>query len=97
MPCNYRLRGLMARFPKRNIWRDEEATIIIITALIFPVLLAFLGLALDFGRVYDLKRQQQQAVDAAVIGTVTHLWRGASNSEAIASGKKRRRAQQFRR
>ena len=79
--------GLMARFRKRNLRHDEEATIIVITALIFPLLLAFLGLALDFGRVYDLKRQQQQAVDAAVIGTVTHLWRGASNSEAIASGK----------
>ena len=87
MPYEYRLRRLVARLLSRSIRRDEEAAIIVITALIFPVLLAFLGLSLDFGRLYDLKRQQQQAVDAAVIGTVTHMWRGASNSEAIASGK----------
>ncbi len=70
----------------KGLRSDARGSIVVVTALIFPVLLAFLGLALDFGRVYDLKRQQQTAVDAAVIGTVTHLWRGASNSEAIASG-----------
>ena len=87
MPYEYQLRRLNTLFRMRGIRRDEEAAIIVITALIFPVLLAFLGLALDFSRVYDLKRQQQTTVDAAVIGAVTQLWRGGSDSEAIASGR----------
>ena len=87
MPRKNRLISLIAPFRTRSIWRDEQGTIVVITALILPVLLAFLGLALDFGRVYDLKRQQQTAVDAAVIGAVTQLWRGGSTSEAITSGK----------
>ena len=90
MPRKNRLISLIAPFRTRSIWRDEQGTIVVITALILPVLLAFLGLALDFGRVYDLKRQQQTAVDAAsgkndlvqsgnlVIGAVTQLWRGGA-------------------
>ena len=47
---------------------DSRAAILIITALLFPVLVAFLALALDVGKIYDLKRRTQNAANAGAIG-----------------------------
>ena len=54
---------------------DNRAAILIITALLFPVLLAFLALALDVGKIYDLKRRTQNAANAGAIGGAYEVYR----------------------
>ena len=54
---------------------DSRGSLIVITALLFPVLLAFLGLALDVGMIYDVKRRQQKAADAGATGGAHEVWR----------------------
>ncbi len=56
--------------------KDRQGIIFIITALIFPVLVAFMGLSLDMGFIYDLKRRQQNAANAAAMGGAWEKWRG---------------------
>ena len=68
----------------RTLGRDERGIILILTALIFPVLLAFLGLALDMGTIYHLKRRQQKAADAAAFGAGQELWRGRNDVDFLA-------------
>ena len=63
----------------RRFRRDDRAIILILTALIFPVLLAFMGLALDMGSIYDVKRRQQKAADAGAIGGAHEILRGRPN------------------
>ncbi len=67
--------------------RDQAGTLLIITALLFPVLLAFMGLSLDVGLIYDWKRREQRAADAAAIGAVTEIWRGGDTDAAKLAGK----------
>ena len=54
---------------------DSRAVILIITALLFPVLLAFLALALDVGKIYDLKRRTQNAANAGALGGAYEVYR----------------------
>ena len=54
---------------------DNRAAILIITALLFPVLLAFLALALDVGKIYDLKRRTRNAANAGAIGGAYEVYR----------------------
>ena len=70
----------------RSLRRDESGVIIIIVALMFPVLVAFMGLSLDFGLIFHWKRRQQRAVDAACIGAATEIWRGNDIPTAQAAG-----------
>ena len=60
----------------RSLRRESRGVVIIVTALVFPVLVAFLGLALDVGMMYDYKRRQQNAADAGALGGAHELWRG---------------------
>lgn len=69
-----------------RLGRDEAGALMIITAMLFPVLLAFMGLSLDFGLIYDWKRRQQKAADAAAIGAATELWRGNGADTARLAG-----------
>ncbi len=70
----------------RSLRRDESGVIIIIAALMFPVLVAFMGLSLDFGLIFHWKRRQQRAADAACIGAATEIWRGNDTATAQAAG-----------
>ena len=58
-----------------SLKEDSRAVILIITALLFPVLLAFLALALDVGKIYDLKRRTQNAANAGAIGGAYEVYR----------------------
>ena len=58
----------------RGLRKDRRAVIVVITALIFPVLLGFLALALDVGRLQDLKRRQKNAAIAAALTAGHELW-----------------------
>ena len=44
-------------------------------ALLLPVALAFMGLALDVGLLYDWKQRMQVAADSAANGAANELWR----------------------
>ena len=55
--------------------KDSRAVIIVITALLFPVLLAFLALAVDIGKIYDLKRRTQNAANAGALGGAFEVYR----------------------
>jgi len=48
-------------------WReaDESGSILVTTAMWMVFLLAFIGLAIDFGHVLYVKRNLQMAADAA--------------------------------
>ena len=54
----------------------RRGSLIVLGALLMPLLFAVLGLALDFGLVYDRKRRQQNAANAGAIGGAHELWRG---------------------
>lgn len=53
----------------------RRGSLIVLGALLLPILFAVLGLALDFGLVYDRKRRQQNAANAGAIGGAHELWR----------------------
>ncbi|HYM13465.1 MAG TPA: pilus assembly protein TadG-related protein, partial [Bryobacterales bacterium] len=57
-----------------------------ITGLLFPILLGFMGLSLDIGYIYHVKRRMQTAADAGALGGAKELWR--SNNTLVTSGAK---------
>ncbi|TYZ22251.1 TadE/TadG family type IV pilus assembly protein [Selenomonas ruminis] len=48
--------------------RQQKGAILALTALIFPLLIAFTGIAIDFGNVYLHKSILQNSADAAALG-----------------------------
>ena len=56
--------------------RRRSGHVLIVAALAFPAILAVMGLALDGGRFYQLKRRMQAAADAGAMGGGHELWRG---------------------
>ena len=69
-----------------SIRNDSRAVLIVITALLFPVLVAFMVLALDVGLIYNVKRNQQKAADSAVMGAGQEIWRQHAD-KVIPAGK----------
>ncbi len=64
---------------------DEAGIILVVTTLLFPTLLAFLGLALDMGTIYHLKRRQQKAADGGARGAAYELLRGRPDLVTMAA------------
>ena len=67
---------------KRQRWHgirqfsgNRSGSITVLVAMVFPVLLVFLGLALDFGHVYHFKRRMQAATDAGAMAGAVELYR----------------------
>jgi hypothetical protein len=54
----------------------QRGHVVTIAAILFPGLLAMMGLALDGGYVYHVKRRMQTAADAGALGGAHELWRG---------------------
>jgi hypothetical protein len=54
-------------------WKEEKGQSIVILAFAVVVLLAFVGLALDVGRLYGTRIQLSRAVDAAALAGVLEL------------------------
>jgi hypothetical protein len=54
----------------------ERGTVLIIAAIMLPVLLAGLGLVIDNGQAYDMKRRLQSAADAGAMAAAHQLRRG---------------------
>lgn len=72
-------RARICGMPKRI--KDESGQALILTALAFSVLLAFLALAVDMGMLFQAKRKLQVAADAAAIaGTQDFLYNQSATS-----------------
>ncbi len=63
----------------RQAGSNRSGVIAVIVALTFPFLVAFLGLALDIGHVYQYKRRMQAAADAGAMGGAQELYRRHSD------------------
>jgi Flp pilus assembly protein TadG len=71
----------------RRIHADEGGQTVVLVALLFVVLLGFVGLAIDGGRFYAERRFLQNAVDAAALGCTQKLVSGGTAADAEAQGK----------
>lgn len=69
----------------KRLWNDEAGIILVVTTLLFPTLPAVLGLALDMGTIYHLKRRQQKAADTGAFGAGHELLRGRSDLVTLAA------------
>jgi hypothetical protein len=73
---------------KLRVMRSERGSIIILSTLMLPILLAFIGLAVDGGLMFEIKRQMQTSADsAAVAGAVAK--RNGGDLDAIMEAAKR--------
>ena len=71
----------------RGLRKDSRASIVVMTAITFPVLLAFAALALDVGMFQDMKRRQKNAAIAAALTAGHELWLVNTDAEAITAAK----------
>ena len=55
--------------------RREKGIILVSTAILLPVLLAFTGIAFDLGRLYVEKAKMQHAADAAALAAMSQIKR----------------------
>ena len=66
---------------------DNYGVVAVVTVIVFPVLLAFAALALDVGRLQDLKRRQKNAAIAGALSAGHELWLVHSGDDAIVAAK----------
>lgn len=66
--------------------RTRRGQIVMFVGLLFPVLLGFLGLSLDIGFMYHVKRRLQTAADAGAMGGAREIWR--ANTTLVTSAAK---------
>ena len=71
----------------RGLHKDRRAVVAVVTAIIFPVLLGIAALALDVGRLQDLKRRQKNAAIAAALSAGHELWQVHGNTDATDAAK----------
>lgn len=81
----------MAHFPNR---RKERGAVILTTALLMFFLLGFMGIALDFGRLFVVKSELQTAMDSCALaaaqeldGTIYQTGPDTVRERAIAAGR----------
>jgi len=67
--------------------RARRGQIIIMTALLIPVLGSFMGLAIDVGMFYHVKRRLQTSADAGAIGAAQEMWRQNTKEQATAAAR----------
>ena len=74
--------GILARF-----WRDRSGTVGMTFGLLIIPLTAFVGLAIDFGRVYSVNAHTQSALDAAALaaGRVAQVEPNDTINKALAA------------
>jgi Flp pilus assembly protein TadG len=76
--------------PSSQCWRSEDGQTVILAALLFPILLGFLGFAADVGLLSIEKEKLQSAADSAAIAGAAELnygdWASAAQSAATLNG-----------
>ncbi len=56
--------------------RNQAGSVLLVTAMTLPVLIGFMGLAIDLGALYHHKRRMQTATDAGALAGAFEKWRG---------------------
>jgi len=82
-----RLRHLIDRVRLTTLASDERGISFATMALMLPILIGFVGLAIDVGVWRMEKRDLQGAVDSAAFSAATAAVSGASKSQATTEGK----------
>lgn len=77
--------------PRAARWRDEDASVLVFTGLVFAVLLAVGAVAVDLGRLASTSRDQQGAADRVALDTLLHLQRTGPTGVADAARRSRDR------
>lgn len=73
-------------FMRRTIQRvchEENASVIIISALLLAILIGLLGLAVDTSYAFYMRTKMQSAADAAALGAAANLANGGTASSAL--------------
>jgi hypothetical protein len=68
--------GIFGRRDMNNRRKRDTGTAAVLTAIILPVLIVGLGLVVDGGQAYEVKRRVQKAADAGAIAAGQQLRRG---------------------
>src|SRR6478672_6202605 len=68
---------------RRAVRRDERGVTLILFTLMITVILVFVALAMDSGLVFNERRQDQSAADAAVLDAAQMLLEGKTRTEAM--------------
>lgn len=66
--------------PKNKLLKKEKGAIILMFIMFLPFMLAFVGLAIDFGLVYSTKTKMQNTADAAALAGVVHMHKNNLNA-----------------
>src|SRR5262245_15253625 len=65
--------------------KPRRGNIIVLTAVLMVVMMAFLALSVDVGYIYTTQTQLQRAVDAAALAGVQDLVNGTEQAQAAAT------------
>ena len=68
-----------------RVTKDERGQVLVILALLLPVLILFVGLAIDGGMAYITKAKLSKAVDAACLTGMKNLPQGQSTATSLAT------------
>ena len=75
----------MGREPAKPVTRSSErGAVLAILALMIPVLLGALGLVIDNGYLYSVRRDMQSAADAAAVSAAQEIRRGNTKYKDVA-------------
>jgi len=69
---------------KKNLIKDEKGAVAVLIAVLLTVLMGFAALVIDVGSVYQERRREQNASDAAALAGVQELPKDPAAAEAIA-------------
>jgi Flp pilus assembly protein TadG len=69
---------------QRKVKHNENGQILLALAILLPILLLFVGLAIDFGFAYVTKTSLSRAVDAAALAGMRNVNQGQAQAKAIA-------------
>lgn len=71
---------------KVKLWTNESGQVLVVTSLSMLVLLGIMGMALDTGMLFRVKRTQQIAADAAAVAGALDFRYNADANSAISAG-----------
>jgi Flp pilus assembly protein TadG len=64
--------------------KEDSGQILIVMAIVLPVLILFVALAIDGGMAYIAKANLSKAVDAACLTGMKNLWQGETTAKSLA-------------
>lgn len=68
----------------RKFFREDKASVMVLSGLLLAILIGLLGLAVDSSYAFYMRTKMQSAADAAALGAAANLAKGGTPSTAIA-------------